>query len=280
MGESGTGVGVLGSSDSSIGVNGRSSTGDGVFGNTSNGSKAGVHGFNNGSGPGVFGEGSPGVQGQSTSGSGVFGDSTSGHGVSGVSTSGRGVQGFSGSGPGVVGISSSTGNIFEGYGGITLRFRVRNDGQVRSDVGFTTPAADFAEMMEVEEARGPEANSYQPGDVLIISPETGKLRKCQQPYCTRVAGVYSTEPGFLGGQGIDEKRPGHQVPLALIGIVPCKVSAENGPIHFGDLLVTSSRLGHAMRGTDRSQMLGAIVGKALEPLPTGAGMIKVLVTLQ
>jgi hypothetical protein len=35
-----------------------------------------------------------------------------------------------------------------------------------------------------------------------------------------------------------------------------------------------------MKGTDRSQILGAIVGKALEPLREGKNVIQVLVTLQ
>src|SRR5579871_2273848 len=97
-----------------------------------------------------------------------------------------------------------------------------------------------------------------------------------------VAGIYSTKPGLLGTtHHIDDPngRSG-EVPLAIVGIVPCKVSAENGPIARGDLLVTSSRPGYAMRGTDRARMLGAVVGKALEPLPDGSGMIQVLVTLQ
>jgi hypothetical protein len=81
--------------------------------------------------------------------------------------------------------------------------------------------------------------------------------------------------------GIDDSRPSTtEVPLAVVGIVPCKVTAQNGPIRVGDLLVTSSRPGHAMKGTSRSRMLGAVVGKALEPLPKGTGVIQVLVTLQ
>ena len=84
----------------------------------------------------------------------------------------------------------------------------------------------------------------------------------------------------MGGQGIEEKNASNKVPLALVGQVPCKVTTENGPIQIGDLLVTSSTPGYAMKGTDRTQMLGAIVGKALEPLPAGAGLIRVLVTLQ
>jgi hypothetical protein len=35
-----------------------------------------------------------------------------------------------------------------------------------------------------------------------------------------------------------------------------------------------------MRGTDRARMLGAVVGKALEPLAESSGVIEVLVTLQ
>ena len=59
-----------------------------------------------------------------------------------------------------------------------------------------------------------------------------------------------------------------------------KVTAENGPIQIGDLLVSSSIPGHAMKGTDRNRMLGAVVGKALEPLSQDTGIIQVLVTLQ
>ena len=68
--------------------------------------------------------------------------------------------------------------------------------------------------------------------------------------------------------------------MAMIGIVPTKVTAENGPIKAGDLLVTSSILGYAMHGTESSQMAGAIVGKALGKLDSGTGVIEVLVSLQ
>jgi hypothetical protein len=35
-----------------------------------------------------------------------------------------------------------------------------------------------------------------------------------------------------------------------------------------------------MKDTDRRRMLGAVVGNALEPLPKGARVVEVLVTLQ
>ena len=68
--------------------------------------------------------------------------------------------------------------------------------------------------------------------------------------------------------------------MAMMGIVPTKVSAENGPIETGDLLVTSSTMGYAMKGTDRNQLTGAVVGKALGSLASGKSVIEVLVTLQ
>ena len=65
--------------------------------------------------------------------------------------------------------------------------------------------------------------------------------------------------------------------LALIGVVPVKATAENGPIRPGDLLVSSSTLGYVMRCGDPDRCEGAIVGKALEPLAEGEGLIEMLV---
>jgi hypothetical protein len=45
----------------------------------------------------------------------------------------------------------------------------------------------------------------------------------------------------------------------------------------GDLLTTSSTPGYSMRCANRAQCVGAIVGKALEPMARDKGLIKVLV---
>jgi len=64
------------------------------------------------------------------------------------------------------------------------------------------------------------------------------------------------------------------------------VSAENGPVRLGDLLTTSSTPGHAMKAVPKV-VEGvavyppvAILGKALEPLRSGKGMIRVLIALR
>jgi hypothetical protein len=140
----------------------------------------------------------------------------------------------------------------------------------------TICGGDYAESVDVAGAR----TSYEPGDVLVIDPKTpGKFLKANQAYSTLVAGIYSTKPGTVGRRQTTAKSP-DEVPMAVVGIVPTKVSAENGPIQAGDLLVASSTLGRAMKGTDRGKMLGAVVGKALGNLDSGTGVIEVLVTLQ
>lgn len=186
-------------------------------------------------------------------------------------------------------IGTQNNNIIEGYSLDTvgdprdLEFRVTQHGNVYADGTYESPAADFAESVSPIGNR----NQYEPGDVLIIAlkrlsdSSSYGFKKSETPYSTSVAGVYSTEPGFIGGaQENDDLEADNNIPMAVIGIVPCKVSGENGPIEAGDLLVTSSTPGHAMRGTDRLRMLGAIVGKALEGLDSDVGMIDVLVTLQ
>jgi hypothetical protein len=179
----------------------------------------------------------------------------------------------------------------------SVKFRVDVDGAAYSDVGFST-GADLAEMIEVTSG----AESVEPGDVLVIDAGSSRgVRRSTSARSTLVAGVYSTAPGFVGSErewdvdaapGSSEAARGErialeradmarlydEVPMAVVGIVPCKVSAENGPIRPGDLLVTSSVPGHAMRDADPRN--GTIVGKALEPLGAGTGTIRVLVTLQ
>ena len=68
------------------------------------------------------------------------------------------------------------------------------------------------------------------------------------------------------------------VPVALAGRVPVKVDAGYGSILAGDLLTTSPTPGHAMRADD--PLPGTIIGKALEGLESGTGVIHVLVMLR
>ncbi|MBI3660139.1 hypothetical protein HY230_06670 [Candidatus Acetothermia bacterium] len=222
----------------------------------------------------------------------IFAESDDFHGIIGRTDCCVGVYGDSGGGTGVIGRSKSGLYLFLGLDngdGNNTRFAVeRATGKVLADGAFTGPA-DFAEMMEVSGTK----EQYEPGDVLVIGLD-GKLIKASSAYATNLAGVYSTKPGFLGDtevaahgiESLEKPSTTQRVPVAVVGIVPVKVSAENGPIKPGDVLTTSSLLGYAMKAEPvminglAFYPMGTILGKALESLEKGTGVIQVLVTLR
>ena len=156
--------------------------------------------------------------------------------------------------------------------------RIDSTGKGFFDGGTQVGGADFAESVNA----GGATADYQPGDVLVIDTNSNRqFSLSTTPYSTLVAGIYSTKPGVVGtSHRSEDPKLSAEIPMAMVGIVPCKVSVENGPIARGDLLVTSSTKGYAMRGTDKTRLSGAIIGKALQPLPMGKGEIDVLLTLR
>ena len=153
------------------------------------------------------------------------------------------------------------------------------DGTVQATAwNGTLVGGDYAESIDVLGDRA----AYEPGDVIVIDDsETGKFHKSDKAYSKLVAGVFSTKPGLVGRRTTaDRPDKEAEVPMAMMGIVPTKVSTENGPIERGDLLVSSSTPGYAMKGTDRDRLIGTVIGKALAPLKSDSGVIEVLVSLQ
>jgi len=271
-----SGVGVWGQADVTTSANNV-----GVYGQAKGDDGTGVFGYASSTTP--FNSSTPyyptGVYGQSDNpaGNGVWGyaSSTSGStvGVYGQVASASGVAGFF--------EAPANGTILEGVvetspTTYTKVFHVDAAGNFHGN-SFTGGGADFAEAVDAIGG----GSKYEPGDVMMVD-ETGtrRIALANGPYSTKVAGIYSTKPAILGTEHpMDDPRIANEVPLAIVGIVPCKVSAENGPIHPGDLLVSASIPGYAMKGTDRGRMLGAIVGKALGSLDKGTGTIEVLVSL-
>ncbi len=141
------------------------------------------------------------------------------------------------------------------------------------------------------------------GDVLVADPDNDEsVIKSSTPYDATVVGIVSTQPHLLmGTELIRDEETGkvyedvNAAMLALAGRVPVKVTDENGPIKRGDMLTTSSKPGYAMKWTaldvteaenfeqlktmlaENQRRNHAIVGKALEPLPSGEGKIMILV---
>lgn len=145
---------------------------------------------------------------------------------------------------------------------------------VTGDIVFTN-AADCAEDFDVAEA-GPS----EPGTVMVLGAE-GCLEACARAYDKRVIGVVSGAGHFRPGIVLDKQSdvPGRR-PIALMGKVFCKVDADHGKVEVGDLLTTSPTEGHAMRADLAAVAFGTVIGKAMQPLDHGRGLVAVLVGLQ
>lgn len=186
---------------------------------------------------------------------------------------------------GVVGFVSNEGNVGIGTTSPGAKLEVNGGLRFTSDPSGTVQTTAWTGVLcggdysEAVDASG-DPKHYEPGDVLILgSGDDGEVEKSSEPYSTMVTGIFATKPGVIGRRETLPKSA-QEIPMAMVGIVPTKVSAENGPIHRGDLLVSSSTPGYAMKGTDRNRMLGAVIGKAMGSLDSGTGVIEVVVTLQ
>jgi hypothetical protein len=144
---------------------------------------------------------------------------------------------------------------------------------------FQPSSREVTSLVDVSE-------SVEPGDVLVIDrASAGKMRRGFEGHDPGVIGVVSENTGMVMGSqspALTDEEAGaevaHRAEVAMAGAVSCKVDAAFGAIWPGDLLVTSPTPGHAMR--TESPLPGTIVGKALEPLDEGTGLIRVLVMLR
>ncbi len=156
--------------------------------------------------------------------------------------------------------------------------RINKAGRGFFDGGTQTGGADIAEAFDVTGT----TDQYEPGDVLAIA--TGKDRAVEKSagaYSTLVAGVYATKPGvLLTEENIDSDLAG-KVPMGVIGVIPTKVCTEGGAIKRGDLIVTSSISGVAMKADPGKVKIGQVIGKALQDYNTnGVGKINILVSIK
>ncbi|MFN1218148.1 beta strand repeat-containing protein [Chryseobacterium kwangjuense] len=171
-----------------------------------------------------------------------------------------------------------SGNIAIYQSASTNVARINKAGRGYFNDGTQNSGADVAEAFDVEGS----TSEYEPGDILIISTNSDRtVEKSAQPYSTLVAGVYATKPGvLLTEENIDSELIG-KVPMGVIGVIPTKVCLEGGKIKRGDLLVTSSKPGTAMRANPKKVKIGQVIGKALQDFDQNStGKIKVLVNIK
>ncbi len=185
-------------------------------------------------------------------------------------------------------------------------FRVDEKGNVWAQGAFRPRAMDLAEMFALSEP-------VEPGDVLVADRRNpGLYARSSLMGDPAVVGVVASDPGVILGADMSrllaaeadltqalaqaraasdkaaergvwaemEKRfHATHAAVALSGTLKVKVDADYGPIEPGDLLIASPTPGHAMRAPSPAPE-GAVIGKALESLDAGAGVIRMIVALR
>jgi hypothetical protein len=118
-------------------------------------------------------------------------------------------------------------------------------------------------------------------------PETGPRRPKEVDVPLPLSKITDAEGTLHTMPEATSAGPGGYVSVVTLGAYKMvKVDASFGAIHPGDLLTTSSTLGHAMKASPVSvggveiHRPGTILGKALEPLENGTGVIKIFVSLR
>jgi hypothetical protein len=256
---------------------------NGVLGIANDVAGAGLFGANNSGGEGVVGRTS------STIGAAVVGRNDGSYaGVKGVNAADNGV--------GILAVANMDGAMngtalmaeLKGTNdGNTAVFKANGVNVARIDKtgkgffngGTQISGADVAEFFDVEGSIA----QYEPGDVLVISTNSDrKVEKSSGAYSTLVAGVYATKPGvMLTEENAEKDALDKMVPMGVIGVVPTKVCTEGGAIRRGDLIVTSSTSGIAMKADTDKVRVGQVIGKALQDYSgKGIGKINVLVSIK
>ena len=173
----------------------------------------------------------------------------------------------------------SSGNVGIGVSAPTVRLDVSGNlhtsGNAVIDGNIAAKYQDIAEWV-------PSSVAMEPGTVVVLDRKmANEVIPSWREYDTAVAGVVSAKPGLILGEQSPSK-----VQIATAGRVKVRVDATKQAILIGDILVSGSKPGTAIKSQPVSvagiemHRPGTLIGKALEPLASGEGEILVLLSLQ
>jgi len=94
---------------------------------------------------------------------------------------------------------------------------------------------------------------------VVVFGGNAEITVTNSDHDPRIAGVISTNPGYLMNDSADQDEL--MIPVALTGRVPTRV---RGPISKGDMVVSSTEEGVAKRMQKALYEPGCVIGKSLE----------------
>jgi hypothetical protein len=279
--------------------------GDGIRGYSSSGSAldGGLYGYSYSTGSGVVGRstGGNGVYGDGPTG--VYGESSdnNGQGVSGhgSGTLTEGVVGTSAQGTGVYGLASAStgGNAIGVWGHTNYTYGFYTGEWIYTGQGCVNCSAAYV-------AQSADAQPLEIGDIVSISGIAPPLAGGQTPILT-VSRASDTDQGLLGvvqsravvdaGQALlpsehslerDEVEIAGTAPgrvskgdylfVVVQGLAQVRVDASAAAVEVGDAIGPAARSG-AARTVDLNMAPAPVLGRALEPLPEGTGLVWTLI---
>jgi hypothetical protein len=164
---------------------------------------------------------------------------------------------------GAIYVNSLNNAIAIGNGGTAGQGNIGASGAGFNTIYAQATTAQYADVAEKYLAD----DSYGSGTVLEFGGDK-EVTLCDTDMSSKVAGVVSTQPGFIMNEGLTGT---YVSSVALLGRVPCKVK---GPIVKGDLLVSA---GDGYARAETIPQVGTVIGKALEDFNGTEGVIEVVV---
>jgi len=276
-GTSTVGVGVRG--EGTTGVEGRSQSGIGVYGHTGSGVAA------------VMGEGPKGMLGLSSAdfGEGVHGNGTGSNteGVLGTSINAHGVAGYSNGSNGSLAIGvygqttatwglATNQHLFVGGNctGCTVAFLARNDGAEPLKVGDVVSIAGIVPPLKGQQTpvlRVQRATAAYNGFLGVV-----QARAAVEEVPAYAADGMQTGTLQMPGVVPGDVAPGEYLFVVVQGLVQVRADASAGAIQVGDPVEPVGAAGLAGKRSEDAPS-GSMLGRALEPLAEGTGLIWMLV---
>ena len=145
----------------------------------------------------------------------------------------------------------------------TATYNLGSSGATWATIYGLATSAKYADLAENYVAD----DDYEPGTVVIFGGDQ-EVTVCDKDASNAIAGVISTEPGYLMNAAINVP---HVATVALVGRVPTKVK---GPIKKGQMLVGTS---DGMARAEDNPKMGTVIGKALKDFDGDVGIIEVVV---
>lgn len=201
--------------------------------------------------------------------------------ANGIDENSAGIAGFSKKGHGGVFCSSKNFAVYANGKGIS-RKEISGSGKAILAKG----ESEFQGTLRIIDDKGIDCIAryfkiqsgelLQKGDLVIIGEKDGTIARSKTAYSTKVIGVCVDSAGLeLGLKQVSNDF----FLVALVGVVFINVDSIDGPISFGDLLVSGLTGGHAVKADLNKIKPGMLVGKSLGECKKDRAQIPVLLCM-